>query len=79
MPTHRSKEEWDRVLSDFKESGLSRAKFCLERGVKESTLEYHLSKRRKSKFVELKPAVVANPNQSVTVELPGGAVFRLEW
>lgn len=78
MPTHRSKEEWEKIVSDYKTSGLSRAKFSISRGIKESTLEYHIAKHRKSKFVELKSAERA-AKPLLRLELPGGAVFSLEW
>lgn len=53
-----SKEEWQKRIEEYKQSGLSKSAWCKIRSIPHSTLQYQLDKlksQHQKKFIELKP------------------------
>lgn len=71
MSTEERLEFWTMALGEFQSSGLSKAEFCRQNGIKTSTLNYWQRKLdtspeetdRLPRFIELDPALL-KPNSS---------------
>ena len=55
MNRKRSLAEWQRILSDFQKSGLSRTKWCYKKGIPLSTFLYQEKKLNTPVEFEVKP------------------------
>ena len=50
--------DWERKVTECRESKMSKSAWCKEQGIAPSTLHYHIekaSKKKAKKFIELKP------------------------
>lgn len=51
-----SKDEWERKIAEYKNSGMTQAAWCRSQGIAKGTLQYHVAKRKSNpRFVELTP------------------------
>ena len=72
----RTREEMERLIREYDQSGLTQREFAAQRGVKLSTLQYWLYRPvrpQSSPFVEVQPA--AEPSEEprhYRLEFPGG-------
>lgn len=81
----RSKEEWAKLCKEQKESGLSQAAFCQERGISLSSFRWRNlkedGKRKETPYVELTVPVTRDKAalHEGTLTLPGGVTFQMKW
>ena len=77
----RSPEEWESILKDFEDSGMSLASFCAERGISPKTASSWRRRLRQDPgdgaFVPIRAPEPSTPGWEVELELGGGAVLRL--
>ena len=80
----RSEEEWQEILTRFRESGMTEAAFCRQEKIAKSSFSKRKAvtrvQRRKPAFVELaRPSklVESSPSEcEMILTLPGGATLR---
>lgn len=78
----RSASEIQKILSDYRASGLSQIRFCAENQIPTSSFYLWLTKSRKTQQPNL-PAVipvgtVPDNTSVIEIELPRGELIRLE-
>jgi hypothetical protein len=66
-----TKEDWHRVIEEQKQSGLTMAAFCRERGINRKTLSFYKSTLKKGIFVEI------GEKPKIEVVLPKGIILRV--
>lgn len=62
-------ELWQKILTDFDNSGLSKSEFSRINGIKADNLYYHINKRRKKQQDNFVPAVLPVNNIEQTYNL----------
>ena len=71
--TRRSRAEIEKIIREYRDSGLSQVAFAGERGLNLGTLRKWLAKERLGALVPLREVkVTAEPADRVTIRLPGG-------
>ncbi|MCB0325111.1 MAG: hypothetical protein KDD69_16115 [Bdellovibrionales bacterium] len=70
----KSEEWWDSTARDYLQRSCTQEEFCRRRGVKASTLQYHVSRIRKSGSQEifLPLEIGKDERKEVTLEFPSG-------
>jgi hypothetical protein len=81
---HRSREEAERLVGEFEQSGMTRKAFCIERGIAVHTLDYyrqrHGAKAAATTTPQLLPVelIEAGNVSSLRVELANGRRIVVE-
>ena len=71
------RSDWDKLLEEYHHRDCTQLEFCERRGIKKVTLQYHLSRQRKSqKFVPLSVGSVGE--ERVVLEFPGGLKLSID-
>jgi hypothetical protein len=66
----RTRSDWERVVSDFRRSGMKQRDFCRSRGVAVSTLQYWMRKLRgDGKKLQIVPVRVVSGSSGDRAEL----------
>jgi len=77
----RSREDWERLVSEYGASALSRKAFCAERSIAVTSLDYWRKKMTPKEatagFVELGAVDAGASAWDVELSLGGGMVLRL--
>lgn len=82
--TDAERKQWFKLVSEFEESGLSRAKFCKQKSISLNTFTYYRSlrlkqekpvKEFKSPFLEL--SLPSAPLESFRLSFPNGVNLTL--
>jgi transposase-like protein len=75
VSSHRSREEGERLVGEYEQSGMTRVAFCRAQGIAPHTLDYYRQKhgrREQHGTAQLLPVELVNP-------LPtGGSCLRVE-
>jgi hypothetical protein len=61
MATRRSVEEIERLLEGYRQSGLSRVEYCRQQGIRTTTLDYYLHRRRRNTIRFARVTVTPQP------------------
>lgn len=81
-----SREEAERIISEYKSSGLTRQQFCTSHNIKVGTFHWWMKRHndaqtvKPSTFVQVAPqtkSLSAGAESDLTIDLPSGA--RLKW
>ena len=73
----RSREEGEKLVAEFKQSGLSQNKFAEKQGIKPTMLQYWLRKLSEKPDLRI-VEVVATDKGPIRLELPGGAAVHFD-
>ena len=66
MNPNAKQKKWQRIITKWRESGLSQKQFCQENGINVSTFYFYKKKLKKiSPFVELSPVKLVPENISI--------------
>ena len=80
-----SRSKWEKLIASQAKSGLTQKRFCEERGINTGTFVYWKSRLKRESFIELPVVTDNSPPETkkhcakVELELPGGAILRINW
>ena len=82
MATRRTAEEIERLLEGYRQSGVTRAEYCHQQGIRTTTLDYYLHRERRKTSRFAKVMVTPQPIQpgnSFTLVLRNGRRIESTW
>ena len=85
MESNSSREEWDGILKDWKQSGKRRSDYCRERNLKVTAFDYWRRKLltpvkgNESRLVRLNPAEGLRAQRPAIMQLKVGQRYALEF
>lgn len=76
MTRQEKRDHWEKVIEDYRKSGLSQAKYAQQNSISLNTLRYWLKRFPAVSQVELLPVLTSKALGPVTLELPKGVLLH---
>lgn len=82
MATRRSAEEVERLLDDYRQSGMSREEYCQRQGMPVTSLDYYLRRqalKTRPRLARVKLTAPAEPTANFALVLRNGRRIESGW